>query len=60
MAGWVFGYFAYCIVVMPLFFRIALLLLYVGVRYAEVQVTNMGFVTGLALAEKPTFHNVNS
>ena len=29
-----------------------------GRRNAEVQVTNMGFVTGLALAEKPTFPNV--
>ena len=30
-----------------------------GRRNAEVQVvTSMGFVTGLALAEEPTFHNV--
>ena len=27
-------------------------------RNAKVQVTSMGFVTGLALTEKPTFQNV--
>ena len=32
-----------------------------GRQNAEVQVEiSMGFVIGLALAEKPTFHNVNS
>ncbi len=60
MAGCVFGYLADCTVVMPLFLRIANAFVpKCGRRNAEVQVvTSMGFVTGLALAEEPTFHNV--
>ena len=60
MAGCVFGYFADCTVVMPLFLRIPNAFVpKCGRRNAEVQVvTSMGFVTGLALAEEPTFHNV--
>ncbi len=63
-----FGYFADCTVVMPLFLLIAFVPK-CGRRNAEVQVvTSMGFVTGLALTEEPTtglalteeptFHNV--
>ena len=60
MTGCVFGYFAECTVVMPLFPRIANAFVpKCGRRNAEVQVvTSMGFVTGLALAEESTFHNV--
>ena len=58
MAGCVFGYFADCTVVMPLFLRIANAFVpKCGRRNAEVHVvTSMGFVTGPALAEEPTFH----
>ena len=74
MAGCVFGYFADCTVVMPLFLRIAnAFVSKCGRRNAEVQVTckgvvpggdvqgrshMSGIVTGLALSEEPTFHNV--
>ena len=45
---------------MPLFLRIANAFVpKCGRRNAEIQVvTSMGVVTGLALAEEPTFHNV--
>ena len=60
MAGCVFGYFADCTVVIPLFLGIANAFVpKCGRRNAEVQVvTSMGVVIGLALAEEPTFHNV--
>ena len=60
MAGCVFGYFADCTVVMPLFLRIANAFVpKCGRRNAEVQVVmSIGFITVLALAEEPTFHNV--
>ena len=74
MAGCVFGYFADCTVVMPLFLRIANAFVpKCGRRNAEVQVMCMGvvtggdvqgrhhrsgIVTGLALSDEPTFHNV--
>ena len=62
MAGCVFGYIADCtvVLVMPLFLRIANAFVPKCGRWnAEVQVvTSMGVVTGLALAEEPTFHNV--
>ena len=58
MAGCVFGYFADCssAIVFPNC-STAFVPNY-GCRNAQVQVTSMGFVTGLAFAEKPTFHNV--
>ena len=59
MAGCVFRYFADCTVVMPLFLLIAAFVTKCERRNAEVQVVmSKGFVTGLALAEEPTFHNV--
>ena len=60
MAGCVFGYFADCTVVMPFFLRIAnAFVSKCGRRNAEVHVvTSKVFVTGLALAEETTFHNV--
>ena len=57
MAGCVFGYFADCTVVMPLFLRIANAFVpKCGRRNAEVQassqvVTCKGVVTGLALSQ---------
>ena len=74
MAGCVFPYFAECTVVMPLFLLIANAFVpKCGRRNAEVQVTckgvvtggdvqgrrhRSGIVTGLALSDEPTFHNV--
>ena len=47
MAGCVFGYFAVCTVVIPLFLRIANAFVpKCGRRNAEVQVTCKGVVTG--------------
>ena len=61
MAACVFGYFADCTVVMPLFLLIAILLLCrnVGVGMPRFGWSSMGVVTGgLTLAEESTFHNV--
>ena len=56
MAGCVFGYFADCTVVMPLFLLIAILR-NVCVGMLRFRWSSMGAVAGrLALAEKPTFH----
>ena len=52
MAGCVFGYFADCTVVMPLFLRIANAFVpKCWRRNAQVQVTCKGVVTGLALSQ---------